>query len=189
MDSANKTKSYDRYDEESYIKSEVGRRTAQAKYKRLKTKVQQMTTASSTPTTTRQKSKVIKTAPTNTSTSSARTATAASKAITKTTKATTTVALSIPKMIVKTEPITTTKTGNNSSKATTSYTGPITRAKAKKQAQVQLLETIPEDLLSESNDEEYSLLEDLQAALADDDSENEEADMELPDSDEEIEEK
>ena len=37
------------------INSEVGRRTAQAKYKRLKNKVQQITTASSTPTTTKQK--------------------------------------------------------------------------------------------------------------------------------------
>ena len=90
-------------------------------------------------------------------------------------------------MVIKTEPVTTTTVKN--SKATTSYTGPITRAKAKKQAQVQLLETIPENLLSESDDEEYNLLEDLQAALADDDSENDEVDMELPNSDEEIEEK
>ena len=37
------------------INSEVGRRTAQAKYKRLKNKVKQITTASSTPTTTKQK--------------------------------------------------------------------------------------------------------------------------------------
>ena len=64
------------------------------------------------------------------------------------------------------------------SKATTSYTGPITRAKAKKQAQVQLLETIPENLLSESDDDEYSLLEDLQTALADDDSKDDEVDNE-----------
>ena len=55
--------------------------------------------------------------------------------------------------------------------------------------QVQLLETIPENLLNDSDDEEYSLLEDLQAALADDDSGNDEVDMELPDSDEELEEK
>ena len=41
----------------------------------------------------------------------------------------------------------------------------------------------------DSDDEEYSLLEDLQAALAEDDSENYEVDMELPNSDEEIEEK
>ena len=71
-----------------------------------------------------------------------------SKAITKTSKATTTVVPSVPKMVVKTEPVTTTKTTNNKSTATTSYTGPITRAKAKKQAQVQLLETIPDNLLS-----------------------------------------
>ena len=89
--------------------------------------------------------------------------------------------------MVKTEPVTTTTAKN--SKATTSYTGPITRAKAKKQVQVQLLETIPENLLSDSDDEEYSLLEDLQAALADDDSENDEVDMELPNSDEELEDK
>ena len=90
-------------------------------------------------------------------------------------------------MLVKTKPVTTTTAKN--SKATTSYTGPMIRAKAKKQAQVQLLETIPENLLSDSDDEEYCLLEDLQAALADDDSENDEVDMELPNSDEEIEEK
>ena len=51
------------------------------------------------------------------------------------------------------------------------------------------METIPENLLSDSDDEEYSLLEDLQAALADDDSENGEVDMELPNSDEKLEEK
>ena len=168
------------------INSEVGRRTAQAKYKRLKNKVQQITTASSTPTTTKQKlSKATTSA--NIGTTSARPVTVASKANTKTTKATTTVAPSVPKMVVRTEPVTTT-TGKNS-KATTSYTGPITRAKAKKQAQVQLLETIPENLLSESDDDEYSLLDDLQTALADDDSEDDEVDNELPNSDEEIEEK
>ena len=90
---------------------------------------------------------------------------------------------SVPKMVVRTEPVITTK-GKNS-KATT-YTGPITRAKAKKQAQVQLLETISENLLSESDDDEYSLLDNLQTALADDDSEDE-VDDELPNSDEEIE--
>ena len=78
----------------------------------------------------------------------------------------------------------TANTGKNS-KTTTSYTGPITRAKAKKQAQVQLLETIPENLLSESDDDEYSLLDDLQTALADDDSDDE-VDNELLNSDEEI---
>ena len=168
------------------INSEVGRRTAQAKYKKLKNKVQQITTASSTPTTTKQKS-VKATTSANIGTTSARPVTVASKANTRTTKATTTVAPSVPKMVVKTEPVTTTTAKN--SKATTSYTGPMTRAKVKKQAQVQLLETIPEILLSDSDDEEYSLLEDLQAALVDDDSENDEVDMELPNSDEEIEEK
>ena len=44
-------------------------------------------------------------------------------------------------------------------------------------------------MLSESDDDEYSLLEDLQTALADDDSEDDEVDNELPHSDEEIEEK
>ena len=166
------------------INSEVGRRIAQAKYKKLKNKVQQITTASSTPTTTMQKS-VKATTSANIGTTSARPVTVASKANTKTTKATTTVAPSVPKMVVKTEPVTTITAKN--SKATTSYTGPMTRAKVKKQAQVQLLETIPENLLSDSDDEEYSLLEDLQAALADDDSENDEVDMELPNSDEEIE--
>ena len=167
------------------INSEVGRRTVKAKYKRLKNKVQQITTASSTPATTKQKySKTTTFANIGTS---ARPVTVASKANTKTTKATTTVAPSVPKMVVRTEPVTTT-TGKNS-KATTSYTGPITRAKAKKQAQVQLLETIPENLLSESDDDEYSLLDDLQSALADGDSDDEEVDDELPISDEEIEEK
>ena len=93
----------------------------------------------------------------------------------------------MPKIVVKTDPVTTTN-GKNS-KAATSYTGLITRAKAKKQAQVQLLETIPENLLSESDDDEYNLLDDLQTALADDDSDDEEVDDELPNSDEEIEEK
>ena len=167
------------------INSEVGSRTAQAKYKRLKNKVQQITTASSTPATTRQKfSKTTTSANIGTS---ARPVTVTSKANTKTTKATTTVTPNVPKMVVRTEPVTT-NTGKNS-KATTSYTGPITRAKAKKQAQVQLLETIPENLLSESDDDEYSLLDDLQTALADDNSEDEEVDDELPNSDEEIEEK
>ena len=87
--------------------------------------------------------------------------------------------------MVRTEPVTTTTVKN--SKVTTSYTGPITRAKAKKQAQVQLLETIPENLLSELDDDEYSLLDGLQTALADDDSEDDEVDNELPNSDEEIE--
>ena len=163
----------------------MGRRTAQAKYKRLKNKVQQITTASSTPPVPRQTlSKVTTSANIGTS---ARPVTVASKANTKTTKATTTVAPSMPKMVVKTEPVTTTTAKN--SKVTTSYTSPITRAKAKKQAQVQLLETIPENLLSESDDDEYSLLDNLQTALADDDSADEEVDDELPHSDEEIEEK
>ena len=168
------------------INSEVGRRTAQAKYKRLKNKVQQITTASSTPAITKQKfSKTTSSA--NIHTTSARPATVTSKTNTKTTKATTPVAPSVPKMVVRTEPVTANTSKN--SKATTSYTGPITRAKAKKQAQVQLLETIPENLLSESDDDEYSLLDNLQTALADDDSENEEVDDELLNSDEEIEEK
>ena len=167
------------------INSEVGRRTAQAKYKRLKNKVQQITTASSTPATTKQKA-LKATTSANIHTTSVRPATTTSKTNTKNTKATT-LAPSMPKMEVKTEPVTTTTTEN--SKATTSYTGPITRAKAKKQAQVQLLETIPENLLSESDDDEYSLLEDLQTALADDDSEDDDVDNELPHSDEEIEEK
>ena len=168
------------------INSEVGRRTAQAKYKRLKNKVQQITTGNSTPTTTKQEFSKATTAA-NIGTTSARPVTVASKANTKTTKATTTVAPSVPKMVVRTEPVTTTTARN--SKTTASYTGPITRAKAKKQAQVQLLETIPENLLSESDDDECSLLEDLQTALADDHSEDDEVDNELPNSDEEIEEK
>ena len=158
------------------INSEVGRSTAQTKHKNLKNKIQQITTASSTPTTTTKQILVKATTSANIGTTSARPVTVAS-----------TVASSVPNMVVKTETVTTTIAKN--SKATTSYTGPITRAKAKKQAQVQLLETIPENLLSDSDDEEYSLLEDLEAALADDDSENDEVDMELPNSDEELEEK
>ena len=89
------------------INSEVGRRTAQAKYKRLKNKVQQITTASSTPATTKQKfTKTTSSA--NIHTTSARPVTVTSKANTKTTKATTTVAPSVPKMVVRTEPVTTT---------------------------------------------------------------------------------
>ena len=71
-------------------------------------------------------------------------------------------------------------------RTTTSYTGPITRARAKKKAQIQLLETVPEDLLSESEDEAYDILEELQTTLIEDDSEFEEVDTELPDSDTEI---
>ena len=167
------------------INSEVGRRNAQAKYKRLKNKVQQITTASSTPPAPRQKSSKA-TISANICTTSARPVTATSKTNTKTTKATTTVAPSMPKMVVKTEPVTTTTAKN--SKATTSYTGPVTRTKPKQQTQVQILETIPENLLSESDGDEYSLLEDLQTTLADN-SEDDEVVNELPTSDEEIEEK
>ena len=170
------------------INSEVGSRTTQAKYKRLKNRVQQLTTAVSTPATTKQKSimtqATIAKAPGNSST---RTATTAGKTTTKTAKATTTVAPSMSQVVMKTEPTIPTRT--KASKATTSYTGPMTRVRAKKQAQVHLLETIPENLLSESEDEEYDLLEDLQLALAEDDSDIEEVEAELPDSDVEIDEK
>ena len=91
------------------------------------------------------------------------------------------------KVVIKTEPATPLRL--EASKTTTSYTGPITRARAKKQAQVHLLESIPENLLSESEDEEYDLLEDLQSAFAEDDPEFEEVDIELPDSDVEVNEK
>ena len=82
------------------INSEVGRRTAQAKYKRLKNKVQQITTASSTPTTAKQKLSIATTSA-NIGTTGARPVTVASKVNTKTTKATTTVAPSMPKIVVK----------------------------------------------------------------------------------------
>ena len=52
-----------------------------------------------------------------------------------------------------------------------------------------MLEKNPENLLSESEDEEYNLLEGLQLALADDDSDLEEVETELPESDVEIDEK
>ena len=158
------------------INSEVGRRTAQAKYKRLKKNFQQITTAVNTPTTTKQRpimaQAVIAKTP---GTSSTRTATTTSKTTTKTAKSTTTVAPSMSHVIMKTEPAIPTK----ASKVTTSYTGPMARARAKKQAQVHFLETIPENLLSESEDEEYDLLEDLQSALAEDDSDLEEVETEL----------
>ena len=89
--------------------------------------------------------------------------------------------------MIKTESVTTPKSKNG--KTVTSYTGPITRARAKKQAQVHLLETIPENLLIDSEDEECDLLEDLQATLREDDSDLEEVETELPGSDVEIDEK
>ena len=94
---------------------------------------------------------------------------------------------SMSQVVMKTEPAIPNRP--KASKATASYTGPMTRARAKKQAQVHLLETISENLLSESEDEEYDLLEDLQSALAEDDSDIEEVETELPDSDVEIDEK
>ena len=169
------------------VNAEVGRRAVQAKYRKLKNKVQQITTAVSTPATTKQKTAVAKaTIAKPPGTSSTRTATTAGKTTTKTTKATTTVAPSVPQSRNKTEPAT---PKAEASKTTTSYTGPITTARAKKQAQVHLLESIPENLLSESEDEEYDLLEDLQSAVAEDDPEFEEVDIEVPDSDVEVDEK
>ena len=83
----------------------------------MKNKVQQITTASSTPATTKQKfSKTTTFA--NIGTTSARPVSVARKANTKTTKANTIVALSVPKMVVRKEPVTAI-TGKNS-KATTS---------------------------------------------------------------------
>ena len=170
------------------INSEVGRRTTQAKYKRLKNRVQQLTTAVSTPTTTKQKSIMAQATITKSpSTLSTRTVTTAGKATTKTAKAATTITPSLSQVAMKTEPAI--PNSPKASKATTSYTGLMTRARAKKQAQVHLLETIPENLLSESEDEEYYLLEDLQSALAEDDSDFEEVETELPDLDVEIDEK
>ena len=167
------------------VNAEVGRRTVQAKYRKLKNKVQQLTSAVSTPTTTKQRATIAKTTAASTSgTLKNRAATTAGKTATKTTKAVTTVAPSVPQVVIKTEPAVPAKTKAN--KTTTSYTGPITRAKAKKKAQVHLLESIPEDLLSESEDEEYDLLKDLQSALAEDDSEFEEVESEPPDSDVEV---
>ena len=118
---------------------------------------------------------------------STRATTTAGKTTTKTTKATTTVAQSVPQIVIKTEPVTPSKT--KASKTTTSYTGPITKARAKNQAQVHLVDSIPENLLSESGDEEYDLLEDLQSTFVEDDSEFEKVETELPDSDGEVNEK
>ena len=52
-----------------------------------------------------------------------------------------------------------------------------------------MLESIPENLLSESENEEYDLLEALQSTVVEDNSEFEEAETELPDSDVEVNEK
>ena len=78
---------------------------------------------------------------------------------------------------------------NRNGKTVTSYTGLITRARAKKQAQIHLLETIPENLLSGSEDEECDLFEDLQTILTEDDSDIKEVEAELPESDVEVDEK
>ena len=126
------------------INSEVRRRSAQAKYKRLKNRVQQLTTAVTSPTTTKQKTTVAKATTTKTpSTPSTRAVTTAGKTITKTTKATTSMASSVPQVVIRTKPAAPSRP--KTSKTATSYTGPITRARAKKQAQVHLLETIPEN--------------------------------------------
>ena len=120
------------------INSEVGRRKAQAKYRKLKNSVQQLIIAVTTPTTTKQKTTVAKATNVRTPiTSSAKATTTAGKTFTKTAKATTTVTPSVPQVVIKTEPAVPPKSG--SSKTTTSYTGPITRERAKKQAQVLLL--------------------------------------------------
>ena len=81
------------------INSEVSRRTTQAKYKRLKNRVQKLTTAVTAPTNSKQKTTVAKATTTKTpSTSSTRTITTSGKAVAKTTKATTTVAPSVPQV-------------------------------------------------------------------------------------------
>ena len=170
------------------INAEVNRRTTSAKYKRLKSKVQQLTTAVTVPVTSRQKFTVAKPSATKTpGTTGTKTSTTASKVVTKPTKTTTTVTSNVPQVVMKTDTVTLPRTRNG--KTVTSYTGPITRARAKKQAQVHLLETIPENLLSDSEDEEYDLFEDLQAILTEDDSDPEEVETELPESDTEVDEK
>ena len=93
----------------------------------------------------------------------------------------------VPQVVMKTDTVTIPKTRNG--KTVTSYTGPITRARAKKQAQIHFLETNPENLLSDSEDEESDLFEDLQAILTEDDSDPEEVETELPESDVEVDEK
>ena len=119
------------------VNAEVGRRTVQAKYRKLKNKVQQLTSAVSTPTTTKQRTTVAKvTAASAPVSSNTRTATTAGKTTTKTTKAATAVALSLPQIVIKKEPAAPAKT--KTSKTLTSYTGPITKARAKEKAQVHL---------------------------------------------------
>ena len=170
------------------INAEANRRTTSAKYKRLKSKVQQLTTAVTVPVTSRQKFTVAKPSATKiSSTSGTKSSITNSKVVTKPTKTTTTVTSNVPPVVMKTDTVTMPRTRNG--KTVTSYTGPITRARAKKQAQVHLLETIPENLLSDSEDEEYDLFEDLQAILTEDDSDPEEVETELPESDTEVDEK
>ena len=170
------------------INAEINRRTTSAKYKRLKSKVQQLTTAVTVPVTSRQKFTVAKSSATKIpGTSGIKTSTTASKVVTKPAKTTTTVTPSVSQVVKKTDTVTIPKTRNG--KTVTSYTGPITRARAKKQAQVLLLETIPENLLSDSEDEEYDLFDDLQATLTEDDSDPEKVETELPESDTEVDEK
>ena len=96
-------------------------------------------------------------------TSGTKTSTTTSKVVTKPTKTTTTVTPNVPQVVMKTDTVTLPRTRNG--KTVTSYTGPITRARAKKQAQIHLLETIPGNLLSDSEDEECDLFKDLQAIL------------------------
>ena len=170
------------------INAEVNRRTTSAKYKRLKNKVQQLTTAVTIPVTSRQKFTVAKSSATKTpGTTGTKTSTTTGKVVTKPTKTTTTVTPNVPQVVMKTDTVTIPKTRNG--KTVTSYTGPITRARAKKQAQIHFLETIPENLLSDSEDEESDLFEDLQAILTEDDSDPEEVETELPESDAEVDEK
>ena len=69
------------------VNSEEGRKNVQAKYKRLKNKVQQITSAISTPTTTRQKTTVVKAVAAKVpSTSCARTAATTGNVVPKATK-------------------------------------------------------------------------------------------------------
>ena len=95
------------------INAEVSRRATCAKYKRLKNKVHQLTTAVTVPVTSRQKFAVAKSKATKTpGTSSTKTSTTASKVVTKPTKTTTSVAPSVPQVVMKTDTVTLPRTRN-----------------------------------------------------------------------------
>ena len=89
------------------INAEVNRRATSGKYKRLKSKIQQLTTAVTVPVTSRQKFTVAKPSATKTpGTSGTKTSTTASKVVTKPTKTTTTVTPNMSQVVMRTDTVT-----------------------------------------------------------------------------------